>query len=148
MNISRHLINFLMISLQKIDQGKATLSQLHHDLGVIVRYISTEQAGEDPAMILHGFRPMIPCKEFDLLREALTCRIQGNNKGKDLDFFTGKPVPSNPLLPNNLFATPESFEGLQEYCLRHNGSERRAALTCSNMAINLCHRAVQEMLSS
>ena len=133
-----------MIGLQKIDQGKATLSQLHHDLGVIVRYISTEQAGEDPRMILHGFQPMIPCKEFDLLRETL----QGHNKGKDLDFFTGKPVPSNPLLPNNLFATPESFEGLQEYCLRHNGSERSAALTCSNMAINLCHKAVEEMLSS
>lgn len=69
-------------------------------------------------------------------------------KGVDLDFFTGKPVPSNPLLVNKLFATPESFQTLEDYCLRHNGSERSAAITCSNMAINLCHKAVEEMLSS
>jgi len=64
-----------------------------------------------------------------------------------ITILRGKPV-SNPLLPNNLFATPESFQALEEYCLRHNGSERSAALACSNMAINLCHKAVEKMLSS
>ena len=88
------------------------------------------------------------------LQEAITI-LRGKRQARklnpsatELDFCTGKPVPSNPLLPNNLFATPESFQALEEYCLRHNGSERSAALACSNMAINLCHKAVDEMLSS
>ena len=140
MNIARHLLNFIMISLQKVDQGKATLSQLHHDLGTILRHIMTEQAGADARMILHGLEPMIPRKEFDLLREIL----QGHNKGKDLNFFTGKPTPVNPILKNGLFHTPQTFEDLRDYTLRHSEGERAAAITCSEMAINLCHKLVEE----
>ena len=54
----------------------------------------------------------------------------------------------NPLLRNPLFATPESFVSLRDYCLRHNGSERSAAITCAEMAINLCHDVVEKQINS
>ena len=102
-------------------------------------YAELSQLGEDLVEMNNVAKKAITGKLFKPTKVM--------TKGTDLNFFTGKPVPSNPLLVNKLFATPESFQTLEDYCLRHNGSERSAAITCSNMAINLCHKSVEEMLS-
>jgi hypothetical protein len=54
----------------------------------------------------------------------------------------------NPIPKTNLFATPESFEQLMEYCQRFTGQERMIAVTVATMALNLAHEVVeQEILS-
>ena len=57
-------------------------------------------------------------------------------------------VRHNPLLKNGMFATPESFRALQDYTLRFSDSERSAAITSAEMAINLCHKTIQNHLEA
>jgi len=98
---------------------------------------------------LIGFVPMIQCPEFDDVAKAIIALdTDPDPKGQELQFFGGQPVVKNPIDPNHLFATPESFETLLDYCLRHNGGERSAALTCMSMAINLCHRLVETAIGN
>ena len=140
--ILEHLVNFVIIATQRINNGKATEGQLHHDMNAISAFLTGNKA------VLIGFCPMIQSIHWDKLVEALTSNPDPDPKGQELQFFGGQPVVTNPLLPNHLFATPESFETLLDYCLRHNGGERSAALTCMSMAINLCHRLVETAIGN
>jgi hypothetical protein len=55
---------------------------------------------------------------------------------------------TNPIPRTGMFATPESFEQLMEYCQRFTGNERMIAITVATMALNLAHEVVeQEILS-
>jgi len=54
----------------------------------------------------------------------------------------------NPIPKTGLFATPESYEQLMEYCQRFNGSERMIAITVATMALNLAHELVEERILS
>jgi hypothetical protein len=57
-------------------------------------------------------------------------------------------IVENPIPRTGLFATPESFEQLMEYCQRFTGQERMIAITVATMALNLAHDVVeQEILS-
>jgi len=57
-------------------------------------------------------------------------------------------IVENPIPKTGLFATPESFEQLMEYCQRFNGQERIIAITVATMALNLAHREVEEKILS
>jgi len=52
----------------------------------------------------------------------------------------------NPLFSSSLFATPESFEDLQNYIELYSGSEKTVGYTISMLTLNLCHKMVQEEL--
>jgi len=57
-------------------------------------------------------------------------------------------IVKNPIPKTGLFATPESYEQLMEYCQRFSGQERIIAITVATMALNLAHETVeQEILS-
>ncbi len=57
-------------------------------------------------------------------------------------------VVENPIPKTGLFATPESFEALMEYCRRFSGQERIIALTVATMALNLAHDVVERDILS
>jgi hypothetical protein len=57
-------------------------------------------------------------------------------------------IVQNPIPKTGLFATPESFEQLMEYCQRFTGQERIIAITCATMALNLAHREVEDKILS
>ena len=57
-------------------------------------------------------------------------------------------IVNNPIPKTGLFATPESFEQLMEYCQRFNGQERIIAITVATMALNLAHREVEDKILS
>jgi hypothetical protein len=50
----------------------------------------------------------------------------------------------NPIPKTGLFATPESFDQLMEYCQRFSGQERIIAITVATMALNLAHKVVED----
>ena len=52
----------------------------------------------------------------------------------------------NPIPHSTLFDTPTSFHDLHDWCVRHSGSERIVALVAANMAINLCHKIVNDQI--
>lgn len=54
----------------------------------------------------------------------------------------------NPIPKTGLFATPESFESLMQYCERFTGSERMIAVTVATMALNLAHDVVEKKILS
>ena len=86
----------------------------------------------------------------DMKRDLDHCvaKLTGHEKQRQARLLGWAGKEGNPLLKNGLFATPESFESLRDYCLRHNGSERTAAITCSEMAINLCYDVVERQINS
>jgi len=57
-------------------------------------------------------------------------------------------IVKNPIPKTGLFATPESFEQLMEYCQRFNGQERIIAITVATMALNLAHEVVEKEILS
>ena len=57
-------------------------------------------------------------------------------------------IVNNPIPKTGLFATPESFEQLMDYCQRFNGQERIIAITVATMALNLAHREVDDKILS
>jgi len=57
-------------------------------------------------------------------------------------------IVNNPIPKTGLFATPESFEQLMDYCQRFNGQERIIAITVATMALNLAHREVEDNILS
>jgi hypothetical protein len=140
-----HLINFAIVALQRIEAGKGTNSQLHHDLQVAGRAVSMKNTAE-LQNLLDCFCPMIHNRHWDMFVESifLAKPCSTDLEARDLNFFTGKPTPVNPILKNGLFHTPQTFEDLRDYTLRHSEGERAAAITCSEMAINLCHKLVEE----
>ncbi len=54
---------------------------------------------------------------------------------------------TNPITHNGLFDTPTSTDDLFEWCLRHTGGERVAALTAAAMALNLAHYLVDKEIT-
>jgi hypothetical protein len=54
----------------------------------------------------------------------------------------------NPIPKTGLFATPESYEQLMEYCQRFSGQERIIAITVATMALNLAHEVVEKEILS
>ncbi|MCP4342900.1 MAG: hypothetical protein GY799_29460 [Desulfobulbaceae bacterium] len=52
----------------------------------------------------------------------------------------------NPLGVCNLFATPESYNDLESYCLQYTGQERIIALTIMGMTMNLCASRVDSAI--
>jgi len=75
-------------------------------------------------------------------------KLTGHEKQRQARLLGWAGKQGNPLLKNGNFATPESFVSLRDYCLRHNGSERAAAITCAEMAINLCYDVVEKQINS
>jgi hypothetical protein len=57
-------------------------------------------------------------------------------------------IVENPIPKTGLFATPESFEQLMEYCQRFTGNERMIAVTVATMALNLAHEVVEKEILS
>ena len=57
-------------------------------------------------------------------------------------------IVTNPIPKTGLFATPESFDALMEYCQRFTGSERLIAITVATMALNLAHNVVEKEILS
>jgi hypothetical protein len=57
-------------------------------------------------------------------------------------------IVENPIPKTRLFATPESFEQLMEYCQRFTGQERMIAVTVATMALNLAHDTVEKEILS
>jgi hypothetical protein len=57
-------------------------------------------------------------------------------------------IVENPIPRTGLFATPESFEQLMEYCQRFTGNERMIAVTVATMALNLAHEVVEKEILS
>jgi hypothetical protein len=57
-------------------------------------------------------------------------------------------VVENPIPKTGLFATPESYDQLMEYCQRFSGQERITAITVATMALNLAHKEVEEKILS
>jgi hypothetical protein len=57
-------------------------------------------------------------------------------------------IVENPIPKTSLFATPESFEQLMEYCQRFSGQERLIAITVATMALNLAHDTVEKEILS
>jgi len=57
-------------------------------------------------------------------------------------------IVENPIPKTGLFATPESFEQLMEYCQRFSGQERIIAITVATMALNLAHDTVEKEILS
>tara|TARA_Y100000310_G_C20638834_1_gene792727 strand:- start:679 stop:1167 length:489 start_codon:yes stop_codon:yes gene_type:complete len=138
----QHLVNFVLIATQRINNGKATEGQLHHDMNAISAFLTGNKA------VLVGFVPMIQSIHWDKLIEALTSNPDPDPKGQELHFFGGQPVAQNPIDPNHLFATPESLDNLLSYALRFNGSERQIALTMMTMSLNLAHRLFETALGN
>jgi hypothetical protein len=55
---------------------------------------------------------------------------------------------TNPIPKTGLFATPENFEQLMQYCERFSGQERVIAITVATMALNLAHKVVEDEILS
>lgn len=56
--------------------------------------------------------------------------------------------PKNKLAKSGLFATPESFKDLEDYCHRFTGSERVVALTVLGMTLNWASTYFDEVLNA
>ena len=147
-----HVINHVIVATQRINNDKATEAQLHHDMNALSRYLTG--INKD---VLVGFCPMIQTIHWDKLIEALTANPDPDPKGQELHFFGGHPVAEihqrmelleNPIDPNHLFATPESFDNLMDYALKFNGSDRQIALTMMSMSLNLAHRLFEIALGN
>ena len=55
---------------------------------------------------------------------------------------------NNPLFKSSLFATPESFEDLQNSIEQYSGQEKSFAYTISMLTINLCHKLVEQEMNN
>ena len=55
---------------------------------------------------------------------------------------------NNPLFKSSLFATPESFEDLQNMIEQYSGQEKSFAYTISMLTINLCHKLVEKEINN
>ena len=53
---------------------------------------------------------------------------------------------NNPIPRNGFFATPDSFDALQEYVSQLNGAELRVAMLVMMMTMNVCNKVVDESL--
>jgi len=51
---------------------------------------------------------------------------------------------SNPIMHSSLFATPESYEALDEYIRSLPKDQRSVAYLISMMTMNLCNKLVDE----
>lgn len=51
---------------------------------------------------------------------------------------------SNPIMRSSLFATPESYEALDEYIRSLPSDQRSVAYLISMMTMNLCNKLVDE----
>jgi hypothetical protein len=150
MNLLRLLLNFVMISLQRIEAGAKTTDQLHHDLGAILGYIMDVQH-EGKSLRLSAFEPMIPSEHFDILRSELVRSYNGTNR--ELNFFTGQQIPKNPItnlkkispLPT---ATPSSHEDLIGWINLQNGTDLILAITSAQMTMNLFEKLVDQELEA
>lgn len=71
-----------------------------------------------------------------------------SESGRELNFFTGKPVPQNPIAKAGMFGEPESPEALQAWIASLNGSEGLVAMTAVGMAQNLFSKLVDEELEA
>ena len=143
------------------DKAHGYKARIEHDLGKIFTALID---GNHTALI--GVCPKIQCPEFDDLAKAiielyevsdeeelfLTLSTQGQlAEGVELDFFTGKEVPTNPLnkMPNILpvpTATPGGSENLANWLSLLNGSEALVGLTAAQMTLNLCRKIVDEAM--
>jgi hypothetical protein len=54
----------------------------------------------------------------------------------------------NPLFQSSLFATPESFEDLQNSIEQYSGQEKSFAYTIAMLTMNLCHKLVEKELKN
>ena len=144
-----HLINFVIVALQRIEQGQGTIGQLHHDLQVAGRAVSMKNTAE-LQNLLDCFCPMIHNRHWDLFVEFLLPKspkeVAESPEARDLNFFTGKPVPQNPIGKAGQFGEPESPEALKDWIAMLNGSERITAMTAVGMAQNLFSKLVDEEL--
>lgn len=52
----------------------------------------------------------------------------------------------NPLFQSSLFATPESFEELQNSIEQYSGQEKSFAYLISMLTLNLCHKLVEDKI--
>lgn len=55
---------------------------------------------------------------------------------------------NNPLFKSSLFATPESFEDLQNMIEQYSGQDKSFAYTISMLTINLCHKLVEKEMNN
>ena len=53
---------------------------------------------------------------------------------------------NNPIPRNGFFATPDSFDALQEYVSQLNCAELRVAMLVMMMTMNVCNKVVDESL--
>ncbi len=53
----------------------------------------------------------------------------------------------NPLTPSNMFDTPTDIEGLQDWIMRLNGSERAVAMVAAGMSWNLAAHLVDQAIA-
>lgn len=144
-----HLINFAIVALQRIEAGKGTIGQLHHDLQIAGRAVSMKNTAE-LQNLLDCFCPMIHNHHWDLFVEFMLPKspkeVAESSEARELNFFTGKPIPQNPIAKAGMFAEPESAEALQGWIAGLNGSEQIVAMTAAGMAQNLFHKVVEEEL--
>jgi len=53
---------------------------------------------------------------------------------------------NNPIPRNGFFATPDSFDALNDYVSQFNGQELRVAMLVMMMTMNTCNKMVEESL--
>jgi hypothetical protein len=54
---------------------------------------------------------------------------------------------NNPIPRNGFFATPDSFDALNDYVSQLNGPELRVAMLVMMMTMNVCNKVVEESLA-
>ena len=145
-----HLINFAIVALQRIEAGKGSIGQLHHDLITAGRAVGAKTDAELRSYLV-GFVPMLHNTHWDSFRDFMVKPMspkEVSKSARDLNFFTGKPVPQNPIAKAGMFAEPESAEALQGWIASLNGSEGLVAMTAVGMAQNLFSKLVDEELEA
>ena len=146
-----HLINFAIVALQRIEAGKGSIGQLHHDLITAGRAVGAKTDAEIRTYLV-GFVPMLHNTHWDSFRDFMVKPMspkEVSESGRELNFFTGKPVPQNPIAKaGTMFGDPESPEALQAWIESLNASEGIVAMTAVGMAQNLFSKLVDEELEA
>jgi hypothetical protein len=151
--VTRLLLAWFDKILDEVGTHNAITTQAHHDLNTIMLAV-LEFNIHGTSNILEEFLPMIQCTEFNELKDAIRGLKEADSvcgEGRELDFFTGKEVPTNPLnkMPNILpvpTATPGGSENLSNWLSSLNGSESLVGLTAAQMTLNLCRKIVDQAM--
>ena len=57
-------------------------------------------------------------------------------------------IVNNPIPKNGFFATPDSFDALNDYVSQLNGQELRVAMLVMMMTLNTCNKVVEDEILS